>query len=199
MTDEKTTRPDPLDRLRRLGSSGRRGHELTDHGHELTGIADAWLRDVRYLQAKLHDMTADRDEWKRTYKDVPPDIMSTSMPLPLDADGVKWTLTETEFIDENGETQTSDFIIQNGKIYLSVPCKMGLHELNKCRHVTPKPHETIEDVRAYVRDTDWGAPDPYHRDPYGDVSSVMERAYACGLADANLGTSEAASKVGSHD
>ena len=51
----------------------------------------AWCAEIQrlkserdQLRAKLHDMTADRDEWKRTYKDVPPDIMSTSMPLPLD-------------------------------------------------------------------------------------------------------------------
>ena len=30
---------------------------------------------VDILQAKLHDMTADRDKWKRTYKDVPPDVV----------------------------------------------------------------------------------------------------------------------------
>ena len=46
-----------------------------------------------------------------------------------------------------------------------------------------KLHETIDDVRTYVRDTDWGVPDPYHKDPYGEVSSLVERAYACGKRD----------------
>ena len=176
--------------------------------------ADDLWKDARVdeLQAKLESVTTDRDEWRRTYKDVPPDVMQTvdelqakldaaesdnsvlrtectdlrgkldaSIWMALDADGVKWTLTETEFIDENGCAQTGDFVIQNGKIYLSIPCKMGLHKLNKCRHVAPKP-ETIDDVREAVLDLiETIGSRGYRYEDGEEASSLVDNAYECGL------------------
>ena len=50
--------------------------EPMDERHECSYRVDAYMCDtVDILQAKLHDMTADRDKWKRTYKDVPPDVV----------------------------------------------------------------------------------------------------------------------------
>ena len=172
MTDEKTTRPDPLDRLRRLGSSGSRGHELTDHGHELTGIADAWLRERDQLRAKLRDMTADRDEWRRTYKDVPPDIMSTSMPLPLDADGYAWDSYEEEFIDPDGkrlmvgEDGTLDYSQENwfirdsrGRSYATDACRHVERDIPRLRKVRG---ETCAECAWFDPDVFWdGRPSGY--------------------------------------
>ena len=79
------------DRIAGLSPVERAGrcYDALLEDQKLFDIADAWESErethkdvyaymcdtVDILQAKLHDMTADRDKWKRTYKDVPPDVV----------------------------------------------------------------------------------------------------------------------------
>ena len=207
---------DPLDELREFANGEKIGRIID--AWQVDRFIDAWQVDrsmsvalsdrVDELQAKLESVTTDRDEWRRTYKDVPPDAeeemaklqakldaaesdnsvlrtectdlrgkLDASIWMPLDADGVKWTLTETEFIDENGCVQTGDFVVQNGKIYLSIPCKMGLHKLRECRHVAPKP-ETKLDIEIDICNHDF-------TDESDNVfcQSIETRAYECGFRE----------------
>jgi|GEM_PF-5191757 len=172
-TQELRTRDavDPLDRLRKLGSNGRRGHELTDHGHELTGLADAWLHERRRHAMALRDLeerikaleeneleNAEDNDRLRAERDGLQTRFDVSMPLPLDADGYVWDSYEEEFINRDGERVRIGE--DTGLMYTQENWFLG-DEHNRwdpaetCRHIEediPRlkrlHNETIEDVRG---------------------------------------------------
>lgn len=182
---DKTSRPDPLDRLRRLGVGD------TAVARELRLLADSWLSERRQHGQNISRMVdrvevlesnelenAEDNDRIRAERDDLQSKLDASMPLPLDADGYVWDSYEEEFLDPSGKRHEIDnlgftqgrWLIEesNGKWYPWYPADACWHVMEDLPQAR-KPYETIDDVRTYVRDT--------------DVSSLVERAYGCGKRD----------------
>ena len=171
---------DPLEELRRIADAWHQ--ERYRHATDLAILRDTCDREHKAGCAEILRLKSERDELQAE--------LGTSMPLPLDADGVPCRIGDVLEWEQMGEGRRHGRmvgIVRNGHGLVVPRCDDG-REPCTCRHVAPKP-ETIEDVRKSKDDlvaflAQSGVMGWKDLNSFAvDFSAVLERAYECGMRD----------------
>lgn len=134
------------------------------------------MSEIKALEELRKYTLCDKDEIYTVYfeadelaDEIQAEIDERFMELPIDADGVPWTLETESFVDDTGAKVVFSGLEVDYAGRWKIRSNCVLHDPSSCRHIKPDPlKELLREYGDWYKHTAGGCDEPGVTDEYAD-------------------------------